>query len=165
MSSEVRRWWREPIAWLVFGIPLATLIAGFWTLRIAAGDSATDAAPEQVRRTAQVQVSDLAADEAAARMGLSARLQHGADGSTLQLSGDIAAEPLWLDVVHPVESDRDVRIALQPAGEGQWRGTALPDPGVAWHLRLTPADGQWRLVGRIETGQHDTALQPAISAQ
>jgi uncharacterized protein len=58
--------WREPMVWLVFGIPLATVIAGISTVIIAAGGTGMERAPG-VRVTAQIQVDQPASTEAAAR--------------------------------------------------------------------------------------------------
>jgi hypothetical protein len=155
--------WREPVVWLMAGIPLATIVAGLLTLRIAGGSGALDAAPEAVRRTAQAQTTDLTADQAAARLGLRAALSLGGDGVLVVRSDTIAADagPLWLHLVHPASADGDMQMVLQRE-DGAWRGRAALDPRIAWGLRLGDAGGHWRLVAKVAPGQREAALQPAL---
>lgn len=147
--------------WLVLAIPLATLVAASHLLGIAGGKHATDSSPDPVRRTAQVQVTDLSADQTAAQHALQARLRASADG--VRIAGAFDATDLRLLLVHPVDSARDREVQLTRDGDG-WRGEPLPDAGVAWHLRLQPSDGRWRLVGRWQPGHDGADLRPALPA-
>ncbi|HEU0153055.1 MAG TPA: FixH family protein [Arenimonas sp.] len=163
-DAPPRQWHRNPVAWLMIAIPAATVVAGFWTLWLAASESGVDSHPDKVRRTAQVQVTSLAPDEAAARLGLSAELVVGADGVLVQVlpaSGPVAPR---LQLVHPIESSLDRELVLSPHPRG-WQS---PGPLVgkeAWHLRLVAADGSWRLVGRYRPGDTAVRLEPAVSAE
>lgn len=158
--AKPRPAWRQPMFWLVLAIPLATLAAGWHLLGIAGGDRATDSSPDRVLRTAQVQVTDLSADEAAAQRALSARLSVGSEG--LRVDAAFAETDLRLQLVHPADSGLDRELRLTRDGDG-WQGDALPDTSIAWHLRLQPVDGGWRLVGRWRPGSDSAELQPALS--
>ena len=50
---------REPLVWLVFGIPAIAVVALVWMVFIAAGPGSTDSVDSTVKRTAQIQVADL----------------------------------------------------------------------------------------------------------
>lgn len=168
-EATIRSGWRNPVLWLMLALPLGTIVAGLWTLKIAAGESAVDSAPELVKRTAQVQVSDLTADETAARLALSAQLQWSSERLQVIATGLTGNESLLqLDFVHPTESSLDRRVELQPDGHGGWHtqdnAATTPDSTIAWHIRLSPPDGRWRLVGRLRPGQSMLTLQPAIAA-
>lgn len=163
-----RRLWREPMLWLVAGIPLATLVAGFLTLRIAGGSGALDAAPETVRRTAQTQTTDLSADEQAARLGLDAELEFLAEGRVVLRSPSIvrsanAEGSLALQFVHPTDAAGDIDITLERDGH-DWRGRAMVDGQTAWGLRLDDAGGHWRLVAKLTPGQRRIRLEPALAS-
>lgn len=163
-DTPTRQWRRNPVAWLMIAIPAATVVAGFWTLWLAASESGVDTNPDKVRRTAQVQVTSLVPDEIAAREGLSAELSVGADGVLVQVrpaSGPVA--PV-LQLVHPIESSLDRELALVPDPRG-WRAPPFPAGQEAWHLRLVAADGRWRLVGRYRPGDTAIRLEPAVAAQ
>lgn len=154
---------RNPVAWLLLLIPVATLLAGLWTLRVAAGRSAVDASPDPVRRIAQVQQVALDADEVAAHEGLSARLVLDADGATVQLAPAPDTVAPVLRLVHPIEADADRVLDFAPSPQG-WRTQGELPRDVAWHLRLQSADGRWRLVGRYRPGDAAVELAPAVAA-
>ncbi len=153
----------NPVAWLVLGIPAATILAGIATLWVAAGGSAVDASPDPVRRMAQVQEVALDADAVAAREGLSATL-HLEDGMLrLELRPAPGTTTPVLQLVHPIESDADLALDFTPGPTGWRHPGAYPD-GIAWHLRLVAPDGRWRLVGRHVPGATRIELAPAVPA-
>jgi hypothetical protein len=159
-----RPWRRNPVAWLMILIPTATVVAGFWTLWLAASESGVDSNPDTVRRTAQIQVTSLEPDEAASRLGLSGRAW--LDGDTLLVSvqpasGTVAPQ---LQLVHPIENSLDRVLVLAPDPRG-WRADGSLVGDQAWHLRLVAADGSWRLVGRYRPGDTEVRLEPAVSAE
>lgn len=163
-DTPPRQWRRNPVAWLMIAIPVLTVAAGFWTLWLAASESGVDTNPDPVRRTAQVQVTSLAPDEAAARLGLSAELVLGDDGILVQVrpsSGPVAPQ---LQLVHPIESSLDRVLDLSPHPRG-WHSPERVPGREAWHLRLVAADGSWRLVGRYRPGDTTLRLEPAVAAQ
>lgn len=155
--------WREPMLWLVCGIPLFTLFAGFWTLKLAAGRSATDAAPEPVTRTAQIQTSDVQADIHAAQRGISAQLVRAVNGQIVLTSQSITETELILELIHPLAAQFDQRVRLIQQQPGEWRGEFRPKVTAQWHLRLSATNGSWRLTGRETEISQSIALQPAIA--
>lgn len=171
-STPPRPWFREPLVWLVIGLPAMVVVAGVWTLVVAARAGGADSVPDTVRRTAQVQQADLGPDREAARLGLEAELAVDASSGALQvaLRGPAAdAQPalLWLELRHPVRAE-DQRLPLSRAGEA-WRGRlpAAGGDGIAhdWILRLGPEDGAWRLAGRLEAEAAAATLRPAVAAE
>jgi hypothetical protein len=163
-DNTTRQWRRNPVAWLMIAIPALTVVAGFWTLWLAASESGVDTNPDKVRRTAQVQVTSLEPDEAASRLGLSADVSLDADGVLVQVlpaSGPVAPR---LQLVHPIESSLDRDLALDPDPRG-WRSREPLAGKEAWHLRLVAADGSWRLVGRYRPGDTALRLEPAVDSE
>lgn len=159
-----RQWRRNPAAWLVIALPAATVVAGFLTLWLAASDSGVDASPDPVRRTAQIQVAAMEADQAAANAGLRARLTLDAQGTLLAVtpaSGPMAPQ---LQLVHPIESEHDRALPLGPDPAG-WRSREPWAGAEAWHVRLVAHDGSWRLVGRYRPGDTEVLLEPAVARQ
>lgn len=151
----------NPVAWLVLGIPAATILAGIATLWVAAGGSAVDASPDPVRRMAQVQQVALDADEVAAREGLSATLHIEGELLRLELRPAPGTVTPVLQLVHPIESDADVALDFEPGPDGWRHPGGYPDQ-VAWNLRLVAPDGRWRLVGRHVPGADRIELAPAV---
>lgn len=159
-----RQWRRNPVAWLMIAIPAATVVAGFWTLWLAASESGVDTNPDLVRRTAQVQVTSLEPDIAAAQQGLRAQVSLQADGLVVAVSPTSGPIAPTLHVVHPIEASLDRTLTLTPGPQG-WRSSEILDSPEAWHLRLLAADGSWRLVGRYHPGDTQVLLEPAVRSQ
>jgi hypothetical protein len=149
------------ILWLVIGIPAATVVAGIWTLILAAGDGATDSHPDRVRRMAQVQEASLEADQTAAREGLSARVQVGIDQVRVAVSPTAGTRAPVLTLRHPIEAARDRELPLSPY-PGGWRADKPLVATHGWQVQLVSADGRWRLVGRYRPGDTEVLLYPAL---
>ncbi len=158
---------REPMMWLVIGLPLAAVVAGIAVVVIATRSGGSDQVIDTVQRTAQVQVSDLGPDERAGAMKLSAVLRIGTGGMVelLPVSGDFHRdEPLTLGLSHPSDASRDGTLPLLPSEMG-WRATTELAQDHDWLLRVTPVDGQWRLRGRLPAKQQAAHLGPALDAE
>ncbi|MES2859082.1 MAG: FixH family protein [Pseudomonadota bacterium] len=159
--------WREPMVWLVVAIPAASVVASFALLFAAARSSGNnDLVADPVQRTAQIQTADLGPDSRAARLRLAALLRiDGADVEVLPLTGNFdAAAPLVLALRHPTDAARDRSLVLQPATTSGWRIPARIASGNDWNLQLGPADGSWRLQGRLPRAQRSARLDPAQAA-
>lgn len=160
-TNTTRPGWREPLVWLVFGIPAVAVVALVWMLVIAAGPGSTDSVDPAVKRTAQIQVADLTPDEAAARLQLAALLR--IDGKELEVlplhAGFDTTAPLKLALRHPARADLDHELLMAPTATG-WRAPLELDTGHDWKLELVPQDGAWRLQGRLPRGQLSARLQP-----
>ena len=165
-SSPCRSAWREPMFWLVVALPAGAVCAGFATLALALHEGGADASAAQVRRTAQIQVEDLASDRRAADLGLAAEMRLDARTGALTLSfgaGPPANEAeLELQLLHPTRAAADRVQPLVRSG-AHWFGRIEPDSPHAWNLRLTPADGSWRLHGRLAAGAQRANLLPSVA--
>jgi hypothetical protein len=158
-------WYREPLVWMVFAIPLLTIPAGIATWIIAARSPA-DVVGDPVRRVGQMQTIDLAPDLEAARLGLAAELtlDRQAGAIRVALAGPAERGAPRLRLEHPIDASRDRLVALGSSGEGRY-SAALGDAGAeTWLLTLEAADGRWRLGGRIAAGDSVARLTPALPA-
>jgi hypothetical protein len=156
--------YREPMLWLVIGLPAASVVAGILLVVAAVRSGGADEIGDEVQRHAQVQVSELAPDELAQRMRLSVllRVQDGVV-EVLPVSGAMPrTQSLVLSLSHPTHAAQDLRLVLAPSGTG-WRLSAPVPEGHDWLARLGPVDGRWRLLGRLESGVHAVLLAPALA--
>lgn len=152
------------MVWLVIGLPAASVVAGILLVVTAVRSGGADEVGDDVRRSAQVQVSKLAPDELAQRMQLSAllRIQDGIV-EVLPVTGAIPrTQSLLLSLRHPTDAAQDLRFVLAPSGSG-WRLSAPVPAGHDWIAGLAPVDGRWRLLGRLESGVHAVRLAPALA--
>jgi hypothetical protein len=162
----MRPWFREPMLWLVLGLPAAAVIAGFATLFIAVNNGSSDSVRDRVQRTAQVQTADISADLAAEQLGLSGVLERTADTGALSLRVEgtaLEAARLQLVMSHPTDAAADLEVRLV-RNDGRWIGR-LPDPAAKndWLLSVAPEGAAWRLRGRLRAGATEAALVPDIA--
>jgi len=162
MTLESSRPWRNPMLALVIGLPLLSMVFGIGMVVIASRH-ADHALPDTVRRTAQVQVADLAPDERAARAGLQAVVRIERDRiEVIPVRGDFERNrDLRLYALHPTHADADLAFALSPSRTG-WSASARIPRDVDWRLRLQPADGRWRIGARAPRRQQAVVLLPAV---
>lgn len=146
---------REPMVWLMFGIPLLTAVAGFYTLHIAGLAKATDVVNVPVSRMAQVQQSDLAADLNAAHANITARLDISGGKWVISGIGQADVGNLVLDLQHPIDKTQDLSLPLHKQGNS-FVSSAPINKNNDWLLQLVDEKKQWRLVGRLHK-QADTA--------
>ncbi|WP_345302725.1 FixH family protein [Lysobacter hankyongensis] len=157
--------WRNPMVWLMVGFPLAAVVAGIATVFIAIDAGGSDAIPDDVRRTAQIQTTELGPDERAAERKLAAvfSVQEGAV-EVLVATGDFdRGHPLKLSLLHPVDAAQDIALTLQPNGRGGWSATHALDVGHAWRVQLLDDAGTWRLLARLPAGQRGVLLRPSLA--
>jgi hypothetical protein len=158
--------WREPMVWLVFAIPAASVVAAFALLVAAARSSGTDdLVADKVQRTEQTQLADLGPDANARSLGLVAAVHVVGDTiEVLPVAGVFDREArLTLALHHPSRADNDRALVLQPTAAG-WQGTLKLDRTHDWNVRLTPGDGRWRLQGRWAKARPAATLRPALDS-
>ncbi|MHB8912282.1 MAG: FixH family protein [Lysobacter sp.] len=164
-SKHARSAWREPMVWLVAALPIASVIAGVSLLVIAVRSGGADTVADPVQRTAQIQVSDLAPDERAQQLRLTAIVRAGTGlVEVLPVTGDFDhGAPLRIALHHPTLASADRELLLQPTELG-WRGGIDLDTTHDWNLQVSAGDGRWRLRGRLPKGQLAAHLKPAVES-
>ena len=177
MTTHGTAHWRNPMLWLIVGLPAAVVVAGLATLAIAVESGGSDAIPDDVRRTAQIQTTELGPDERAAALKLSAVLSvHDSDGAqALELLPATGAfvdktsaegrtmrtQPLRLLLLHPTRAAEDHELRLLPTANG-WRVDYALDGSHDWRLQVMPEGGAWRLHARLPAGRRGVLLAPSI---
>lgn len=167
-SSRAQRKPRNFVLWLVIGLPALVVVASLATLYIAIDAGGSDAIPDEVRRTAQIQTTELGPDERAATLKLSAvfSVREG-HVEVLPASGALVddkplrGQPLRLLLAHPTDGSQDIELRLQPTAAG-WRAEHALDPNHDWRIQLQPEGTAWRLRGRLPAGQRGVLLAPAV---
>lgn len=162
---------RNPVLWLVIGLPIASVVAGVGLVVIALRSGSTDAVIDTVQRTAQIQVTELGPDERARSLKLAAVLR--VDKKALELlpvdggfgEGTVGRDQtLTLTLSHPSESVQDRTLQLQPSELG-WRAPIDLPLDHDWLLQLTPTDGAWRLRGRLHAGELAAYMRPSLAGE
>jgi len=156
--------WKTAMMWLVIGLPTASVFASMALVVIASRSGGADVVRDDVQRVSQIQTADLGPDEQARALGLSAVLR--SDEGVLEVipaTGDFRRQaPLRLVLQHPSRTQEDLELDLAPSDAG-WRAEQALDDGHDWIVLLAPADGEWRLHGRLPKQQHATRLAPSLA--
>jgi len=163
-ESQQHPFWREPMALLVVGLPLLSIVAGVGLLIVAIRSGGADVVTDDVRRVSQIQTTDLGPDDRARERKLSAIVRIDGDRVEVRpVTGDYPDAPLTLKLEHPVRAADDFSLVLQPQ-DGAWRARGEVDTGHDWNVQLVPADGHWRLLGRLPKDQRAARLAPALAS-
>ena len=148
-SPSPRPWYREPLVWLVLGIPAAAVLAGaaMLVLANATWDGLVD--DDYYQRGLQINRS-LARDAEAERLGLEAAVVFPAPGvveARLSTAGNAAAarsgDRLDLRFARAARAGDDIRTYLTRDAGGVWRGTLPELASGKWHVEL--GNDTWRL--------------------
>lgn len=165
-AIAAKPWHREPMMWLVVGIPLASVVAGIAMITIASRASVDNVA-EPFRRIGKAQTVEMSRDHRAMQLGTSAALSVGANGRDLVVTLERAeAAVLELKLVHPIEQRFDVDLKLVAVAPGRFAGTlAQPLAPARWDLELGDIGHTWRIVGQLEAGRDGARLVPALGGE
>jgi len=143
----VRPAWREPLVWLVVGIPAATVVAGAFTWWIAAQRADSNVADDYYKRGLAINRS-LERESRAKALGLRAELTlAGENDLRLRLTGGATLPPtVSVVLTHPVRAEQDRRLSLDRQADGGYRIVA-PQVGAGnWDVSIEAQD--WRVAGR-----------------
>lgn len=163
--TETKSFWREPMVWLVIGLPLASVVAGVGLVIVASRSGSSDSLTDNVQRVAQIQTTDLGPDNVAETRKLSAimRIEEGML-EVIPVTGEFDRKaPLRLTLLHPVQKQGDRVLELLPSARG-WALQASLDDAHDWKLQLQPVDAGWRLKGRLPKQQHAARLAPSVAS-
>jgi hypothetical protein len=153
--------WREPLVWMVVGIPAATIVAGLFTWWIAAQRADSNVAEDWYKRGMAINRS-LERESKAQALGLHARLSMPAEHDLrVVLTGPPAALPptVTVTLTHPVRAEQDRKLSLDRQADGAYR-TVSPQvlPGH-WGVAIEAQD--WRIAARRITLREGASLSVA----
>lgn len=148
-NEPVTRWHQEPLAWLVFAIPLGTIAACALLYAIASSNSDSLVVDDYYKRGLQIN-KVLDREARAAERGLAIGVDTLRDGilefSLAAAAADYQPEMLAVRLSHATRSEVDQTLTARHAGSGRYvatPATLLPGP---WYVDVSSDD--WRLVTR-----------------
>ena len=145
--APVRPAWREPLVWLVVGIPAATVVAGAFTWWIAAQRADSNVADDYYKRGLAINRS-LERESRARALGLRAELTlAGENDLRLRLTGGAVLPPaVTVLLTHPVRAEQDRKLTLERQADGGYRIVAPQVGAGSWDVSIEAQD--WRVAGR-----------------
>ena len=149
-AGRVTRWYREPYAWLVFGLPACAVLACLATVAIAVATWDGLVVDDYYKRGLEIN-RRLARERAAAALGLSADVVIGAHGAAriVLRAGPGFGHPPALEVQfsHATRGGLDRRVTFVHDGGGVYEGNAGPLAAGAWYVDVSTPE--WRVVRRV----------------
>ena len=168
--EDTQPWYRQFWPWFLILLPGTAVVAGFYTLYLAASTHDSLVVNSSDFSIGQAKDSIEAAEKNASRLGLSARisidLETGLIVARLQAAQETPSpDTLKLDFSHPAFAERDQEIVLARAlpdetGNPTWAGHFTAVPTGRWYVVME--SGEWRLNG-VWTGDAHLTLRAASS--
>lgn len=149
-KSMQRVWWKEPMIWLVAGLPAIAVVASIATYFIAA-DKPDPLVNAGYHKEGMAPGKDTSREERAVALAIVGELAIQQGEARLTLRGRLDAMPASLELLllHPTLADQDVRLQLKDQGRGVY-AAPMPESGAGkrqWILE--PNDQSWRLGGEL----------------
>jgi hypothetical protein len=148
-ETDSKPWWKEPMVWLIAGLPALAVVGGITTAIIASDNPDSLVNHDYQKVGMAVTDTGRAALERAAALGLSAALGRDEAGMTLRLTGPANAAPdrLQLEFRHSVATQQDRTVLFIRSADMEYKAP-WQDLGAGKRLlTLEPKDRSWRLVG------------------
>lgn len=145
-----RPWWKEPMVWLIAGLPASAVVAGFATYFIAAQEPLNIVKANYRKEGLALVAPASEADERALALALKANVSTRDGQLEVVLSGTLPTGPqrLALNIVHPTQENKDIHILLAHTHKLSY---IAPAPNVGSGKRilvLEPEDRSWRITGQ-----------------
>ncbi|MDF0605099.1 FixH family protein [Neisseriaceae bacterium TC5R-5] len=169
LMKPPRPWYKEPWPWILFGLPLISVIVGLAFLSAAIVSDDGMVTDDYYKQGKAINM-ELRRDQAAAEMGLSAQVliaQNGRSIRVLTASKVVLPESIELHFSHPSQDDFDLQVTLQRSGNHLYQGVLPTMLALAdhWYLQLADKSKKWRLQGtwRPAEGQELELIPPDLS--
>ena len=163
--TETRRWYQEPYVWLLISLPMAAVVAGFYTLYLAIISDDGLVADDYYKRGKEINLV-LKRDQMAATLGLSANTSFDFDNGKIAV--DLRSQPSYqapgqisLRLLHATRAGYDQSLTVQRLPNGQYFGLYKTLVPGRWYLQLETED--WRLTGQLTMpGENSAELAPHL---
>ena len=148
-AVDDKPWYQQFWPWFLIALPGSVVIAGFATLYIANKHS-DDLVVDEYYKNGLAINRQIAKQQRAADMGLSATLIIDASTITVRTTGPITSPVLNLSLSHPLESDADFELPLSRVASGEYRAPLQYAVAPNWHWILESSQSSdWRLDGSL----------------
>ena len=156
-------WYREPWPWILMSGPFIVIVAGFVTLALAVASSDGLVADDYYKQGLAINRA-IERDARARTLGARASLEFDDSRTHVRVSLSSSVPPpdaLRLALVHPTRAGEDRAVALHETSPGVYEARLDAPRRGTWHVRLSDAQGGWRLVGVWAAREARLNLEPA----
>jgi uncharacterized protein len=142
--------WKEPMVWLIAGLPATVVVASFVTYYIAATnpDPLVNAG---YHKEGLAPVQDTSKYQRAAELAINGELVIRDGVAEISLTERMQVLPTGLDLLlqHPSDAAQDAKIVLSDRGAGLYAGLLPGSLSGKRQWILEPEDRSWRLSGDL----------------
>ena len=146
-------WYREPFAWLVFGLPFVSLISGTTFYIIANTNPDTVVVGDYYKKGKAInfQVSKV---KLAQKLGMRFGLKTEGNDLIIKPTGIEKVFPvLHVDFVHPTLEQQDFKLTLTPDGNGDFRHYFEEPISGKWKITVSSFEDKWKIQDTISLPQ------------
>ncbi len=142
--------WKEPMVWLIAGLPAIVVVASFVTFYIAATnpDPLVNAG---YHKEGLAPVQDTSKFDRSAELAINGELVIRDGVAEISLTGRMEAMPAGLELLlqHPSDAAQDMKILFSDRGAGLYAGLLPASLSGKRQWILEPEDRSWRLSGEL----------------
>jgi uncharacterized protein len=154
-ADDKKPWYRHRWGLFVFGAPMVAAIASLGMVYISL-HHADQMVDDNYYRDGLAINRDLAQIEKGKALGAMAAIRFNDEHVYVMLhtTDKTIFDDMQIAMLHPVEKDLDVHVALHSVGNERYEGD-LPAPlqKQKWYLRVSSASGGWQVKGQIDMAQ------------
>lgn len=148
-NTDTKPWFRQFWPWFLIALPASVVVAGLSMVYIA-NRHADDLVADEYYKEGLAINRQLAKQEAARALALTADLKVNNQEITVHLKGPVTDPVLRLRLSHPIEADRDFYLSLGRRADGAYSGPLAVPVGAHWHWTLDSGENSpWRLDGSL----------------
>ena len=138
-------WYQEPWAYLVFGLPLISVIVGTTVFFVAQQNADTVVVDDYYKKGKSIN-QDIRKYKLAQKLGIRFDMQVTNNEIVMIPTGIEKAFPL-LNVYfyHVTMAERDFSVKLTPDGKGWLRQSFEQNVTGKWRVQVTPFDNKWKM--------------------
>jgi len=146
-------WYKEPWAWLVFGLPFSAVVAGISTYIIANHEADPLVVGNYYKKGKAINF-ELKKIKLAQKLGMEFSLSLKDNEILIKPTG-IQKEFSLLNVnfYHPTQEFKDFSLTLTPDGDGNFRQEITQDVKGKWQITLSTFDNKWKIQNTIHLPQ------------
>ncbi len=138
-------WYKEPWAYLVFGLPLISICVGT-SVYFIANENADTVVVDDYYKVGKSINQDLRKYKMAEKLGVRFDMQISANEIVLKPTGiDKNFPMLNVDFYHSTIDKRDFSLKLTLDGNGWYRQSFDNDVKGKWKVTISPFDHQWKM--------------------
>lgn len=159
ISREIP-WYREPWPWILVSGPAIVVVAGIATAVIAWRTNDPLVADDYYKQGLAIN-REISKDEAAKRLGITARISFSADRTQVRVrlgGAPVSGRGLRMKLVHPTRDGMDQAVSLALIAGDMYEGRLRAPVGETWQIQLLDAESVWRLAGIWKNSSDSVAL-------